>query len=62
MEFTLPHPQAFEMAPGIRIGEEPFVLIAGPCVVESEEPGVSVAERLKEMTRRSASLDFQSLV
>jgi 2-dehydro-3-deoxyphosphooctonate aldolase (KDO 8-P synthase) len=33
-------------------GERPFVLIAGPCVIESEAGAVGLAGRLVDMTRR----------
>jgi 2-dehydro-3-deoxyphosphooctonate aldolase (KDO 8-P synthase) len=33
-------------------GDHPFVLIAGPCVIESETLVLRTAERLKEMTTR----------
>lgn len=38
---------------GIRIGRPgPFALIAGPCVIESQEVTISIAARLKELTTR----------
>ncbi|MEJ2178427.1 MAG: 3-deoxy-8-phosphooctulonate synthase, partial [Gammaproteobacteria bacterium] len=33
-------------------GTRPFFLIAGPCVIESEEMALSTASRLKEVTDR----------
>jgi 2-dehydro-3-deoxyphosphooctonate aldolase (KDO 8-P synthase) len=33
-------------------GDRPFVLIAGPCVIESESGALDLAERLAEITRR----------
>ena len=36
---------SFEVGP-----DRPFFLIAGPCVIESEELVIDVAGRLKEMT------------
>ena len=37
---------------GIRIGGgKPFVLIAGPCVIEGADPTLEVAERLLEITK-----------
>jgi 2-dehydro-3-deoxyphosphooctonate aldolase (KDO 8-P synthase) len=33
-------------------GESPFVLIAGPCVIESEAHAAGLAERLVDITRR----------
>jgi len=46
------HPAAFDLAPGILLGGETFVLIAGPCVVESRDRVFSIAEKLKEITSR----------
>lgn len=46
------HPAAFDLAPGIRLGGDSFVLIAGPCVVESRDRVFSIAEKLKEITSR----------
>jgi len=47
---------AIEVGPG-----KPFLLIAGPCVLESEELARQVAERLKEMAQRLAiSFVFKS--
>ncbi len=38
--------EAFEISPGIGIGGgEPLLLIAGPCVIESREQALEVAER-----------------
>ena len=37
----------------IKIGEgEPLVLIAGPCVIESEELTLNTAKKIKEITAR----------
>jgi 2-dehydro-3-deoxyphosphooctonate aldolase (KDO 8-P synthase) len=33
-------------------GDRPFVLIAGPCVIESESAALDLAERLADVTRR----------
>jgi 2-dehydro-3-deoxyphosphooctonate aldolase (KDO 8-P synthase) len=33
-------------------GDRPFVLIAGPCVIESESAALDLAERLADLTRR----------
>jgi 2-dehydro-3-deoxyphosphooctonate aldolase (KDO 8-P synthase) len=33
-------------------GDQPFVLIAGPCVIESESAALDLAERLADLTRR----------
>lgn len=42
-------------------GNNPFVLIAGPCVIENEEITLFTAERLKEITNRlSIPLIFKS--
>lgn len=46
------HSSAFELVPGICLGGESMVLIAGPCVVESRETVFSIAERLKSITTR----------
>src|SRR5580700_7175762 len=38
---------------GFEVGlDQPFFLIAGPCVIESEQHALDVAGRLKEMTSR----------
>jgi len=38
---------------GFEVGlDQPFFLIAGPCVIESEQHALDVAGRLKEMTLR----------
>ena len=34
----------------VRIGEKPFVFIGGPCVIESRDITLKIAERLKEIT------------
>ena len=44
--------ETVEMAPGIILGGEKPVLIAGPCVVESEKITIGTAEKLKEITQR----------
>jgi 2-dehydro-3-deoxyphosphooctonate aldolase (KDO 8-P synthase) len=44
--------ETVEMAPGIILGGEKPVLIAGPCVVESEKITLGTAEKLKEITQR----------
>ncbi len=46
------HPAAFDLAPGILLGGDSFVLIAGPCVVESRDRVFSIAEKLKEIASR----------
>ena len=33
-------------------GNQPFVLIAGPCVIESEQLVMETAEKLKEITTK----------
>lgn len=43
------HPFAFELAPGVKLGEGRFVLIAGPCVVESRDLIFDTAGALSEM-------------
>src|SRR5512146_700378 len=49
----VPFPEVREIALGaVRIGgKRPFVLIAGPCVIESEEICLEVAEFLTDLTR-----------
>ena len=49
----IPIPAAKEVriGPVILGGQRPMVLIAGPCVIESEGACLEVASRLKEMTR-----------
>jgi 2-dehydro-3-deoxyphosphooctonate aldolase (KDO 8-P synthase) len=44
--------ETVELAPGIILGGEKPVLIAGPCVVESEKITIKTAEKLKEITQR----------
>lgn len=44
--------ETVELAPGITLGGNKPVLIAGPCVVESEEITLGTAEKLKEITQR----------
>ncbi|MGC9329899.1 MAG: 3-deoxy-8-phosphooctulonate synthase, partial [Candidatus Hinthialibacter sp.] len=46
------HPSAFDLAPGVFLGGEAMVLIAGPCVVESRDRIFYTAEKLKEITSR----------
>jgi 2-dehydro-3-deoxyphosphooctonate aldolase (KDO 8-P synthase) len=43
--------ETVEMAPGIILGGIKPVLIAGPCVVESEKITMGTAEKLKEITQ-----------
>jgi len=48
-----PAVRAVELAPGIRLGGgAPLPLIAGPCVIESEERTLEAARRLAAMARR----------
>jgi 2-dehydro-3-deoxyphosphooctonate aldolase (KDO 8-P synthase) len=42
--------EAFELAPGVRLGGGSFPVIAGPCVIESEEQVVATARRVLEMS------------
>ncbi|MEW6237836.1 MAG: 3-deoxy-8-phosphooctulonate synthase [Candidatus Omnitrophota bacterium] len=49
LEESIP-PACFELAPGVAIGGHPFLLIAGPCAVESEALVMDTARRLKEIT------------
>ena len=44
----------FELAPGVTIGAGELPVIAGPCVIESEEMVLAVAETLREISRRLA--------
>ena len=41
-----------ELAPGVTVGGDSFPLIAGPCVVESEETTLEIARRLAAMSHR----------
>jgi 2-dehydro-3-deoxyphosphooctonate aldolase (KDO 8-P synthase) len=43
------HRSAFELAPGIVLGGEMPVLIAGPCAIESEEITYQTAKHLREI-------------
>jgi 2-dehydro-3-deoxyphosphooctonate aldolase (KDO 8-P synthase) len=55
-------PTPFELAPGVPVGggSRP-VYIAGPCVLESEEQAIEVAERVSEVAaRRGVPLIFKS--
>ena len=52
---------AIELAPGITIGGDAFPVIAGPCVIESEELTVETARRLAAMAHRlGLSLIFKA--
>jgi 2-dehydro-3-deoxyphosphooctonate aldolase (KDO 8-P synthase) len=44
--------RAIELAPGVTIGGESFPVIAGPCVIESEELVLDTARRLAAMAHR----------
>jgi 2-dehydro-3-deoxyphosphooctonate aldolase (KDO 8-P synthase) len=46
--------QPFDLSPGISIGSDNPVLIAGPCVVESADLALHTAQVLKEMANRYA--------
>jgi len=48
----IPATREFEIGPLTLGGRRPFVLIAGPCVIESEELAMRTAERLKEICGR----------
>ncbi|HEX4953982.1 MAG TPA: 3-deoxy-8-phosphooctulonate synthase [Thermoanaerobaculia bacterium] len=51
----------FELAPGVAIGAGAFPVIAGPCVLESEELALGTARRLAEMAARlGLALVFKS--
>jgi 2-dehydro-3-deoxyphosphooctonate aldolase (KDO 8-P synthase) len=43
------HSSAFDLAPGIVLGGEKLVLIAGPCAIESEEITLQTARHLREI-------------
>lgn len=43
------HPRAFQLASSITLGRAPFVLIAGPCAVESQALCLEVAQYCKEL-------------
>ncbi len=42
-----PEPSSFELAPGVAIGGDNFVVMAGPCSVESEPQIVEAAQKVK---------------
>lgn len=41
----------FELMPGVRLGGEKPVLIAGPCAVESAEEALQIATELRDLTQ-----------
>ncbi len=43
---------AFDLAPGITVGAELLPVIAGPCVIESEERALETAQILRAMANR----------
>lgn len=43
---------SFELAPGVEIGGETLPVISGPCVIESEEHALGVAQLLAPMAQR----------
>jgi len=45
---------SFELAPGVVLGGDSLPLIAGPCVVESEELAIESAQLLKALAQRVA--------
>lgn len=45
-------PASFELAPGVVLGGESLPVIAGPCVIESPEATLDLAEKISEMGRR----------
>ena len=51
---TLPYSriQSVDLAPGVCLGGDRMVLIAGPCVIELEKLVLSVAEELKRITEK----------
>ena len=46
------HSSSIEIAPGIELGGDKPVIIAGPCVIESREMVYQIARQLKEITTR----------
>jgi 2-dehydro-3-deoxyphosphooctonate aldolase (KDO 8-P synthase) len=42
--------EPFELAPGVGIGGSAFPVVAGPCVIESEEQVVATARRILEIS------------
>lgn len=52
---------SFEFAPGVRIGGSSLPIVAGPCVLESEELALDMAQRLKAIAARlGLALVFKS--
>ncbi len=52
---------SFDLAPGVAIGGAMLPVISGPCVIESEEHALGVAEILKAMAQRlGSSLIFKA--
>ena len=49
--------QPVEVAPGVVAGGPRLVLIAGPCVIESDDHAVDMAGRLGEVARRFEALE-----
>ncbi len=45
-------PSPFEVAPGVTLGGEALAVIAGPCVIESQERTLDTARRLAALARR----------
>jgi 2-dehydro-3-deoxyphosphooctonate aldolase (KDO 8-P synthase) len=53
--------EPFELAPGVVVGGPGLAVVAGPCVLESEEMVLAVARRLAALARRlSLGLVFKS--
>jgi 2-dehydro-3-deoxyphosphooctonate aldolase (KDO 8-P synthase) len=44
--------EPFELAPGVSVGGPGLAVLAGPCVLESEELALAVARRLAALARR----------
>ena len=42
----------FDLAPGVALGGDQFVLIAGPCAIESAEIALHTAAYLRDLTRK----------
>ena len=45
-------PSPFEVAPGVTLGGEALAVIAGPCVIESQERTLDTARQLAALARR----------
>ncbi len=52
MSGMYPKIKTVELAPGVLLGGEKLVLIAGPCVIEANDVTLRTAEKMKEITTR----------